>query len=74
MKACQKVGVAHRLAMAAFVTGAPRNTSWMKEDTKERFPAQEPVDKCYRICKMMASQGFIKAIDFDKPDNVQAEA
>jgi hypothetical protein len=64
----------HRLAIAAFVTGAPRDTSWMKEGTKEAFLVREPDDKCYKICKMMASQGFIKAMDFDNADNVQAEA
>jgi hypothetical protein len=73
LKAFQRVGVAQRLAIAAFVTGAPRDTSWMKEGTKEDFLIREPDDRCYKICKMMASQGFIKAMDFDKADNVQAE-
>jgi hypothetical protein len=74
LKAFQKVGVAQRLAIPAFVTGAPRDTSWMKEGTKEGFLVREPDDRCYKICKMMASQGFIKAMDFDKADNVQAES
>jgi hypothetical protein len=74
LKTFRKVGVAHRLAIAAFVTGAPRDTSWMKEGTKEGLLVREPDDKCYKICKMMASQGFIKAMDFDKADNVQAES
>jgi hypothetical protein len=74
LKAFEKVSVVHRLAMAAFVTGAPSDTSWMREGTKEGFVVREPDDKCYKICKMMASQGFIKAMDFDRADNVQAES
>jgi hypothetical protein len=70
LKTFRKVGVAHRLAIAAFVTGAPRDTSWMKEGTKEGFLIREPDDRCYKICKMMASQGFIKAMDFDKADYI----
>jgi hypothetical protein len=74
LKVFQKVGIAHRLAIATFVTGSPRDTSWMKEGTKEGFLVREPDDKCYKICKMMASQGFIRAMDLDKAGNVQAEA
>jgi hypothetical protein len=46
----------------------------MREGTKEGFVVREPGDKCYKICKMMASRGFIKAMDFDRADNVQAES
>jgi hypothetical protein len=67
-------GVVLRLAIAAFVTGAPRDTSWMKEGTKEGFLVREPDNKCYKICKMMASQGSIKVMDFNKADNVKAES
>lgn len=64
-----------RLAIAVFVIGAPRDASWMKEGTKEDFSVLEPDDSCYKICKMMAIQGFIRAMDFDtKSDNVQTEA
>jgi hypothetical protein len=42
----------------------------MKEGTKEAFSIQEPDDRCYKICKMMANQGFIRAMDFNsKSDN-----
>jgi hypothetical protein len=73
LKAFQKDGIVHRLAIAAFVTRASRDTSWMKEGTKDGFLVREPDDKCYKICKMMASRGFIKAMDFEKADNMQAE-
>jgi hypothetical protein len=73
LKAFQRAGVEQRLAIAAFVTGAPRDTSWMKEGTKDGVLVREPDDKCYKICKMMASRGFIKAMDSEKADNMQAE-
>ncbi|KAB8254486.1 hypothetical protein BDV32DRAFT_155154 [Aspergillus pseudonomiae] len=61
LRVLKKRGIAQRVAIAAYVSGCARDTSWMIQGHDEGFKVEIPTDKWYGVCEMMVKEGFLKA-------------
>jgi hypothetical protein len=61
LRVFKKRGIAQRIAIAAYISGGARDSSWMVQGLDEGFKVEIPTDKWYKACEMITNEGFTKA-------------